>query len=295
MELSNHPRVASTVALVRDAARTFSERNGRVLAGAVAFYTLLSSVPLLVIALRVAALVTGEAAARATLLVHVDRWFGRGGVETVTDWLGHAQAASHGTSALGALAFAYGSTRLFANLTRAFDILWAVPTPVETTLRQRAQRFLLHRLVAFGLVLAVGVVLVALVFAHALLAAARELVPLSALPLDRAGELGLSFLTTTLVFAALFWALPSTRVRVRDALRGGLLTAALFTVGALGVGFWVAHKAAESPFGGATSLVVFMLWVHYAAHVFFFGAVLTHELAVRDQTPAMARDAPPRG
>ncbi len=281
-------RLASWRALVAASWRTFSDRGGRLLSAAVAYYALLSLVPAFVIAVQIAALFTDEQRARAILLVHVGRWVGAAGATTVGDLLAHAENAGTRVSVLGAAALVYGATRLFANLTRALDILWGVRAPTDITLPERAAGVLRRRLLAFSLVVGIGLLLATLVGAQMLLAAARETTGLGHGAWERVVETVLSFGVTIGLFATIFGVLPTARVPWRDALVGGFWTALLFTVGSLLVSAYVGHKAGDSTFGAATSVVLLLLWLHYAAHAFFFGAALTATRAAGRQVPPVA-------
>lgn len=268
-------RLAAWRELVTTSWRTFSERGGPLLSAAVAYYALLSLVPAFVIALQIAALFTDEADARATLVSHVGRWAGPVGASTVADLLTHAERAGTRVSLLGAAALAYGATRLFASLTRALDILWGVRPPADATLPERILGVVKRRLLAFAFVLGIGVLLAALVGAQVVLATAREHAGIDHGAAARLVESAIAFGAAAGLFAVIFRVLPSAEVPLRDALVGGFWTAALFTLGSLLVSAYVAHKAGDSTFGAATSVVLLLLWVHYAAHAFFFGAALT--------------------
>jgi membrane protein len=272
--------------LVAESWRVFSDRGGRLLAAAIAYYALLSLVPAFVIAIQFAALFTDRDTARATLLVHVGRWVGPSGSATVGYLLERAENASSSASVIGAAIMIYGATRLFANLTRALDILWGVTPQVDITLPARAEQVLRRRLLAFAMVLGIGVILAVLIGAQMALAAARETTGVGSHAIERIAESVLSFAITTALFAIIFGVLPSTRVPWRDAVVGGFRTAALFTAGSLLVSAYVAHKAADSSFGAATSVVLLLLWLHYAAHAFFFGAALTATRTARRALPA---------
>ncbi len=266
--------------VVREAFRIFGVRGGRVLAGALAFSAILSVVPLLLLALRVASLITGEEAARATLHDHLARWVGELGASNIEEWLGQTQGEGKSASVFGFAVLIYGSTRLFSTLNRAFDLLWGIDPMANSTLRDRAKTFVFRRALSFLLVVFIGLVLVALVFGHAVLEGVRAYDLLAVVP-HRWMEYAVSFVATAVLFAVLFRVVPSTRIRVRVAAIGGVVTAALFTLGTLLVGGYIAHKAVESAFGAATSVVLLLLWTYYSAHVFFYGAALTHVLDVR--------------
>jgi membrane protein len=271
--------IDETISLLQAAFRVFSTRAGRILAGALAFSTLLSVVPLLVIALRVASLIIDGEVAHATLVESVARWVGPEGARTLDQWVLAAASSGKGVGLLGAAVLAYGSTRLFATLTRAFDMLWGVDTLADSTWKEKAESFIARRLFAFGLVLVVGVMLVALVLSHALLEAARDFS--ATVPIARVLEYLVSFVTTAALFSALYIVLPSKRVPLKIAAAGGVATALLFTVGAVLVGAYVGHKGSDSPFGAASSLVLLLLWVHYSAHTFLYGAAITVVLTER--------------
>ena len=267
--------------LAADAWRSFSERGGRLFAAALAYYALLSLVPAFVIAVQVAAVFTDEATARTTLLHHLARWVGPRGAATIGDLLEHAGAAGGEVGVVGAVALVWAATRLFAGLTRALDTLWAVPSPVEDTIPRKAGRWVRRRLLAFVLVLAIGLLVAALSLLQVLLAAAREATGTFDVGALRAFESVLAFSLAAVLFAVIYAVLPSVRVPWRDAAVGGLWTAAIFTAGSTAVSSYVAHKATDSSFGAASSVVLLLLWVHYAAHAFFFGASLTEARARR--------------
>ncbi|MFO0551072.1 MAG: YihY/virulence factor BrkB family protein [Polyangiaceae bacterium] len=265
-----------TWAVLRATYRVFSLRGGRVLAGALAFSAVLSVVPLFIIALRIPALVFGQREANAALFRNVARWVGRDLALTIDNWVTESHAASLGTSVVGALALVYGSSRVFATITRAFDMLWAVDDPGDAKWWQKVLGFLTRKLIAFLLVLLVGVMLVGLVFAHTLIGFARSMVlPGRGFHVARFAEYGVSLVTTILLFTLLYRVLPSRPIRLLVALKSAVATAVLFTVGAILLGTYIGRKGADNSYGAATSAIMLLIWIYYAAHVFFFGASMS--------------------
>src|SRR5450432_3689343 len=120
--------------------RTFSDRGGRLLSGAVAFYALLSIVPMFVVALRIAGIATSEAAARHALLDDVARWVGDGGAATIGSMLALAErgGAEKSAGVVGTVVLLYASTRLFSQLTRALNVMWNVKRPLAKGFRAKA-------------------------------------------------------------------------------------------------------------------------------------------------------------
>ena len=264
-------------ALVRDAFRIFSQRGARLLCGSIAFYALLSVVPILVIVLRVVGPVVTPERIDSTLTAELTGWVGPGGARTILE-LAHnvgKQRASLFENLLGALTLVYASTRLFSQLTTALDLLWGTPPPPRAAqFGERVRRQIELRGLAFGMVLLVGLLLLGLTLAHTAFAAARHAVGLGALPTSRLIEAPGSFLVAALLFASMFRFLPRARVALRDALLGGVVTALLFTLGSLAVSAYVAQRDI-SVYGAASRIVMLMLWAHYSAHAFFLGAAFT--------------------
>lgn len=274
--------VAATKDVLRDAWRSFSSQGGRLLAAAIAFNSLLSLVPLFVLAVHFAALFTDQEVARKALIGNVARWVGVQGASTIEDLLARAQASGKHATIVGAIVLIWGSTRLFGALRRALDTLWGTAPALEDTMRNKAERFLEHRLRGFAFVVAIGLLLVVLVFAQAAISMARQWTDMPFL--GHLAEIGLSFAVTTMLFAAIFRVLPTKAVPLKDAAIGGLITSLLFTLGAVLTGAYVAHQATTSPFGAASSIVLLLVWVHYSAHSFLFGAAITAARAKRNGT-----------
>lgn len=273
----------SALAVLRDAWRAFASQGGRLLAGGIAYSALISIVPLFILVVRVAALFTDETTARTTLLTDVARWVGAEGAATLGELLTRAEQSGTHTTIVGACVLVWGATRLFGAVRRSLDVLWGTSPSLDDTVKNKAERFLEHRLRGFVFALLIGVGLVGLTFAHALLAMVREISPSDALGEwgGKIGEIALSFAATSLMFGGIFRVLPSKAIPVYDAAIGGLLTSALFTAGSMLAGEYIAHQAAKSPFGGATSIVLLLVWVHYSSHAFLFGAAVTAARAKR--------------
>jgi membrane protein len=259
-----------------DALRIFSERGARLMAGSIAFYALLSVVPILVITLRVLGSFVDPRVVGSTVENTLTSFVGANGARTVLALVTQVQArgATPFSSALGMLALVYGSTRLFSQLTTALDLLWNTPPPPRPKgFAERALRQLERRGAAFGMVVIVGIVLLALVLLHTGLAATRNALGIEAVPSHAVEALG-SFLLSALLFSLTFRLLPRARVALRDALVGGVVTALLFTLGSLAVTAYVTRRD-MSVYGAASSIVMLMLWVNYNAQAFFLGAAFT--------------------
>jgi membrane protein len=257
-------------------------RAGSLLGGALAFYAMLSTAPLLVIALYVAGIFTTEKLARDALLENITHYVGAGGAATLGGLIERVQRPGGGwRGVLAGLVLVYASTRLFNELEAALDHLWSLPEPPSQSFLQNVRREVRRRLVNFALVLATGVILIVLVILklghdavlvkfHLTMGAGWQLI-----------EGGGSVAVCTVLFAALFRLLPSASFPWKQALLGGAVTAALFSAGAYGITAYLAHTHVAETYGDAASIVVLLLWVHYSAQIFLLGAAFTGEWVKR--------------
>lgn len=262
-------------AALEETLRTFSRKGGRLLGAGIAFYSLLSVAPILLIALRVAALFTGMEPARAALRDDLAFWLGEDGAANAMELVARVRTPESASQVLVLVLLIYASTRLFSGLKRALNQLWDVPAPESSGMKGRVLRQLRKRALAFLLVVLVGLVLVVVVLARGAFAFATGVVgrsfPVAWELLHTAG----SVLVTALLFALLFRVLPDKRIAWSRALEGGLVTALLFAVGTTLVSLYVGHKGVQATYGSAGSLVMLLLWVHYSAQIFFLGAAFT--------------------
>ncbi len=288
-------RLPKLGATLRATWRTFSDHSGRLLSGAIAFYALLSIVPMFVIALQLAGLATSETVARRALLENVARWVGASGADTIGNMLSAAErgGAEKSASIASTLVLLYASTRLFSQLTRALNMMWDVKKPQAHSFREKAFREARKRGAAFLMIGGVGVLLTLLVIAKIALQTAQNALD----PSFAAGamwpviESVVSYLTCAALFAAVFYVLPNARIATRDLLLGAAVTAGLFSIGAILISMYVARKGSRSVYGAATSVVLLLLWVHYSAQVFFLGAAFTATHARAQGRPITQHDA----
>lgn len=263
---------------------SYARHSGRMLASAVAFSTLLSIAPLLFVAIAIAGVAVGDDLGRASVQHDLARWIGIESAHTIMSLLDHARVTGRSAvaSAVGAIVLLYASTRLFSQMKSALNHLWDIHEKAGMDYRQKIIKQLRMRGFALLLVVLVGVLIIAVVAVKTVLAVSLHLLPDGEeRALLRAGEMIVSLATTTLMFAALFKALPDAKLAWRDAWRGALVTSILFSIGTTVISLYLGHEALDVLYGPGGSLVLLLLWVQYSAQVFFLGAAVTGELARR--------------
>jgi membrane protein len=269
--------------LSRDAVTAWIDDGAPSMGAALAYYTLFSIAPLLLIVIAVAGAVFGADAARGEIFSSLRGLLGAEGAAAIESLLASVQHKEQaGLGALvGTALLLVGATTVFAELQSSLDRIWRVP---PRPMQPGWWAVLRARLLSFGLILGVGFLLmVSLVASAALTAWGRWWAPMfGGFPwLLDAANATLGFALTTLLFAMIFKFMPSVRIAWRDVALGAVLTATLFSIGKWLIALYIGTTAVASGFGAAGSLVVLMIWVYGSAQIFLVGAEFTRLVAQR--------------
>ncbi|QRQ85207.1 YihY/virulence factor BrkB family protein [Cupriavidus oxalaticus] len=269
--------------LIRESIDSWIDDYAPSMGAALAYYTVFSIAPLLMIVITVAGVIFGAEAARGEVVSELNGLIGAEGAQVVEDMLVAVSepAASTVTAILGVVALVVGATTVFAELQSALDRIWRVPQ------RQKSSglfALLRARLLSFGMILGIGFLLVvSLLLSAGISAMGREWGPL--LGIDEAVghvlDTVISLVLTTVVFAMIYKIMPRTKIRWFDVWLGAIVTALLFTLGKFLIGLYIGKSGVASGYGAAGSLVVLLLWVYYAAQIFLLGAEFTWHFAQR--------------
>jgi membrane protein len=268
--------------LLRASAKAWVDDDAASMGAALAFYTLFSIAPLLLIVISLAGLVFGEQAARGEIMAQLAGLMGAQSASTVESMLGSLNRPGAGLlgTLVGLGALLLGATSVFAELQNAMDRIWRPPARPLGGL----WALLRARLLSLGLVLGIGFLLmVSLIVSAGLAALGKWWGPWFADIAFMANALnfGVSFLLIASMFAMIYKWIPRMKVAWRDVWVGAALTALLFTVGKSLIGLYIGRSGVASPFGAAASLVVLLLWIYYSAQIFLLGAEFTWVFAGR--------------
>jgi membrane protein len=254
---------------------------------AIAFYTIFSLAPVLIIVIAVAGLVFGEETARAELMSQISEMAGQQAATAVEGILQEASRPGRGivAMAIGIVAIAIGATTVFTELRSALNRIWQVPDPPSGGIWQTA----LSRIIAFVLVLAIAGLLLGLVAISALLSALGDVWTAYLGGWDivlRLVDFVVSFAILTTILALIYRYVPHVNIAWRDVWLGAAVTAVLFIIGRALIGLYLGTAAIGSGFGAAGSLVVLLMWVYYTAQIFLLGAEFTWVYANRHGSKA---------
>ena len=278
-------------ALLRRAIDIWLDSQSFVYAAALAFFTVFSIAPVVIVAVAVVGLVLGDDAASGQIMAELEGTIGPQAAQFVQVAVQNAQLDASGVwaTSLGVALIVLGATTVFAQMQKALNAIWDVePKPDRSGLL----RLLLARLLSLAALLAIGfVLLVSLLLSIAVRAFidyADSWLPMSDSVLIGA-DIGLSLLVATLLFAAIFRILPDVLLSFRDVLPGALVTALLFSLGRALIGQYLAHSAPGSAYGAAGSLVLLLLWVNYSSLILLFGAAYTRAYLEQREQPIRTR------
>lgn len=270
-------------ALLTITAREWWEDDTLRLAASLAFYTMFSLAPVLLIAVGVASFFVGREAAAAGIVEEMQAMVGRQGAEAI----GEVIAASNGGGSslwaigIGVVTFFLGASVVFAELQSALNKIWDVEVQPK---RGFIADLVLDRLRSFTIALGVGfLLLVSLVISavvHAVQTWLNEAIPGVPWAWQTLNVVA-SFGIAVLLFAMIYKYLPDAKIAWRDVWIGAAVTAALFTLGKDLIGIYLGQTAAASSYGAAGSFAVLLLWVYYSALICFFGAEFTQVFARR--------------
>jgi membrane protein len=247
---------------------------------ALAYYTIFSMAPLLLIVISIAGLVFGDDAARGEIFSQLEGMLGASGALAVQGLLESVRKPSESVTAtvFGVVLLLIGATSVFGELQDALDRIWRAPVRAGQSGWWRLVR---ARLLSFGMILGIGFLLIVSLMASAALAALQKWwgPVFSDWAAASIIEVVLSFLVTTVAFAMIYKIVPRVRIHWKDVWIGAATTSLLFTVGKLLIGVYIGRSGIASGFGAAASLVVVLVWVYYSAQIFLLGAEFTRAYA----------------
>jgi membrane protein len=250
------------------------------LGAALAYYSIFSLGPLIVIAIAVAGLVFGAEAVQAQVFGALHGLLGDSGTQAIDAMLKGANRPREGLFAalLGVGTLVFAAVGVVVQLKDALNTVWEVETPPGSGI----WRFVRTYIWSLAGVLSVGfLLLISMLLTAALSAAGKYIAPyLPEATLQIAGLLA-SFAVIAVLFAMMFKWLPDTPIAWRDVWLGAILTAALFEVGKFLIGLYIGKQGLESTYGAAASIVVVLIWIYYSAQLVLMGAEFTNVYARR--------------
>src|SRR5688572_14945679 len=280
-------RAPVILSVFRTAFRAWWDDDALRLGASLAYYTLFAIAPVLLIATAITGMFFGAEAVRGEIVDQLDQLIGREGAQAVQSLLEGASQRRAGIIAtvVGSIAFVVAATGAFLELQAALNTIWQVKPNPGINLKA----FVIDRLRSFGLVVAIGFLLMVSLAVTAGLSALSESLagPFSNIPLVWSGTtVVVSLVVTTALFALLYRVLPDVHLSWRDVMTGACVTAVLFTIGQQVIGLYLGQSVVVSSYGATGSVMILLLWVYYSCQILLFGAEVTRAYALHRGTRA---------
>ena len=248
-----------------------------------AYYTILSLVPLLIIILSITGFFFGEEAIRGELYAQINDLVGRNAALEIQKAIQniHLARGSFFATSLGVLVLVFGATGIFGEMQDSLNKIWGL----RTKTRKIWWKLILDRLISFSIILCIGFVFIVSLLLNAVVSAISRQIS------DTLGGLRESFLfgldhiifivISTALFATIFKVLPDARIKWKDVFVGAFITACLFTLGKYAIGLYLGQSQLGSIYGAAGSTMILMIWIYYSAAILYLGASFTKVYATQ--------------
>lgn len=276
--------------MLKEAFEDWKDDKAPRLGAALAYYTIFSLAPLLLIAVAIAGLAFGREAAQGRIVDEIGGVLGKQGGEAIQAMVEGARKPAEGILATvtGVVALLFGASGAFNELRQAMNTVWEVPERAGGGLKALVK----DRILSFAMVLFIGFLLLVSLVVSAALSAMGD-------ALGSIANAVVSVAVITVLFAMIFKFLPDAQPAIawKDVWAGAFMTSVLFTIGKQAIGLYLGRGTVGSAYGAAGSLLVVLVWVYYAAQILFFGAELTQVYAARhgSRACAAAAEAAPAG
>lgn len=287
--------ISKIVRILRDTAGQWSDHKVLQLAAALAYYSIFSIAPLLVVVIAFVGWIFGPEAVRGQLDDQLRSSMGQSAAETVQSMVQSAYKPGQGiwATTIGFATLLLGASGVFGQLKDALNTIWNAPPPPSSGVAA----FIRERLVSFSMVLVVGFLMLTSLLLTTVMAAAWDVIaaylPFSKFFLSAAG-FAISVGVTSTLFTLIFKWLPDAGVRWSHAWTGGVFTAILFEIGKLLLGIYLGRESTSSSYGAAGAVVLILLWVYYTSAILLTGACFTRAYGNSTATPDETRSDSPQ-
>jgi membrane protein len=265
----------------------FSDDKVMKLSGSLAYYTVFSMAPLLIVIISLCGLFLGREAVEGKIYSQLAGFVGSDTAAQLQDMIKNASLAGKSKMAaiIGAVTLLVGATSIFAEIQDSINSIWGLkPKPKRGWLK-----ILQNRVLSFSVVIGLGfLLLVSLSVSSVIDGFSTRLTahfPGVAIVVFYIFNILITFSVTSLIFGVIFKVLPDGDIKWKDVLAGAMATALLFMLGKFGISFYISKSQVGSTYGAAGSLVILLLWIYYSSLILYFGAELTKAYAVKYGSP----------
>lgn len=278
--------------VLKDSFTGFSDDKVLKLSASLAYYTIFSLAPLLIVIIFVCGKIFGEEAVQGSIYSQIRGFVGDQSAVQLQEIVKNASVSGKSTVAavIGIITLLIGATGVFAEIQDSINSIWRLKAKPGKSWLQ----FLKTRLLSFGVIGSLGFLLLVSLGVSAILdALSKELknvFPDVTVVLFYILNVLITFAVTTVLFAVIFKVLPDAKIKLRDVLAGAIATTILFMIGKFAISFYIGQSEIGSTYGAAGSIVVLLVWIYYSSVILYFGAEFTRAYAVHYGEPIHPND-----
>ncbi len=267
--------------IIRDTATGFGDDKGLKLSASLAYYTVFSLAPLLLLLISLVGIFFGRDAIQGQLFYEINGLLGNEAAAQVQEMVKNMELSNNGTVAvtIGAITLIIGATTVFADIQDSINMIWRV----KAKPKRGWVKLIKDRLLSSSLIVGLGFLLIVSLIVNGALKAMNDWLiayfPDVTVMIFNVINVVVSFAVITILFGIIFKVLPDVNINWKDVRMGAFFTACLFMLGRFLIGFYIETAGAASAYGAAGSLIVILLWVYYTAAILYFGAVFTRVYA----------------
>lgn len=280
--MKNKLSVKGLFKVLKESFSGFSNDNVTKLSGSLAYYTVFSLGPLMVVIISLCSIFLGREAVEGQIYAQLKSFVGSDTAAQLQDVIKNASVGGKGhlAAAIGVVTLLLGATTVFGDIQDSINKIWGLkPKPKKGWLKMLRNRFLSFSVIAsLGFLLLVSLGISAII--EALMNRFTAKYPDVAVIIVYIVNLLLTLGITSLIFAVIFRVLPDADIKWRDVMAGAITTAILFMLGKFAISFYISKTNVGSTFGAAGSIVVLLVWVYYSSIILYFGAEFTKAYAI---------------
>ena len=268
--------------LIKDSLEGFNNDKVFKLSGSLAYFTIFSIGPMLLVIIFFADIFYGREAVEGTIYGQIKGFVGPEAAAQIQEIIRNASMSgkSRVTAIIGFITLIVGATTVFAEIQDSINMIWNLKTKPE----KGWIKFVLNRLLSFSIVVGLAFVLLVSLIINGIMEAfgnrLSHIFPDMTVIVIYIINLILTFIVITSLFATIFKALPDAKIKWRDVMIGAIVTALLFMLGKFGITYYIGSSNIGSTYGAAGSLIILLLWVYYSAIILYYGAEFTRAYAV---------------
>lgn len=275
--------------IIKNSFSGFSNDNVTKLSASLAYYTMFSMGPLLVMIIALCGVFLGRDAIEGKIYTQLQQFLGPDTALQLQQIIKNAFVSGKGNIAIiiGSISLLIGATSVFAEMQDSINRIWGLkPKPKRGWVKMLQNRFLSFSvIISLGFLLLVSLAVASLV--EALSNRLKTAYPGVTVVVLYIINLVITMGITSLIFAVIFKVLPDAKIRWRDVIAGSITTAILFMLGKFGISFYIGKSHVGTTYGAAGSLVVLLLWIYYSSIILYLGAEFTKAYAVEYGSPIM--------